>query len=70
MNLSRRDLGLGLASLAALAGLPAQAQANPSAEDRAALARAQAYLQAHERRCRRSLSSRELRQAMETNSER
>ena len=30
----------------------------------AALQGAQAYLQAHERRCRRSLSSRELRQAM------
>lgn len=50
MNLSRRDLGLGLTSLAALAALPAhaqaQAQANLSAEDRAALARAQGYLQA------------------------
>jgi outer membrane lipoprotein-sorting protein len=46
MTLSRRDLGFGLASLAALAALPAHAQANLSAQDRAALARAQGYLQA------------------------
>lgn len=46
MTLSRRDLGFGLASIAALAALPAQAQANLSAEDRATLARAQGYLQA------------------------
>lgn len=56
MTLSRRDLSLGLASLAALAALPARAQsgnaqsgsapAGLSAEDRAALGRVQTYLQA------------------------
>ena len=46
MTLSRRDLGFGLASIAALAALPAQAQANLSAEDRTTLAAAQGYLQA------------------------
>lgn len=46
MTLSRRDLGFGLAALSALAALPAQAQANLSAEDRAVLAQAQGYLQA------------------------
>ena len=46
MTLSRRDLGFGLAALASLAALPASAQANLSAEDRAVLAQAQGYLQA------------------------
>ena len=46
MTISRRDLGFGLAAIAGLAALPAQAQANLSAEDRATLARAQGYLQA------------------------
>ena len=46
MTLSRRDLAFGLTSIAALAALPAQAQSNLSASDRAALARAQGYLQA------------------------
>jgi len=46
MTISRRNLGFGLAAIAGLAALPAQAQANLSAEDRATLARAQGYLQA------------------------
>lgn len=46
MTISRRNLGLGLAALAALAALPASAQTTLSAEDRATLARAQGYLQA------------------------
>lgn len=46
MTVSRRTFGLGSAAvLAAVSALPAQAQDNLSAEDRAALARAQAYLQ-------------------------
>jgi outer membrane lipoprotein-sorting protein len=46
MTISRRDLGFGLAAIAGLAALPAHAQSNLSAEDQAALARAQGYLQA------------------------
>jgi outer membrane lipoprotein-sorting protein len=46
MIVSRRTLGLGVFAIAALAGLPAAAQAGLSAEDRATLARAQTYLQA------------------------
>lgn len=46
MTLSRRDLGFGLAAIASLSALPASAQANLSAEDRAVLAQAQGYLQA------------------------
>ena len=46
MTISRRNLGFGLAAIAGLAALPAQAQANLLAEDRATLARAQGYLQA------------------------
>lgn len=46
MTISRRNLGFGLAAIAGLAALPAHAQANLSAEDRATLARAQGYLQA------------------------
>ena len=45
MTLSRRDLGFGLAAIAALAALPASAQTALSAEDRATLAQAQTYLQ-------------------------
>jgi outer membrane lipoprotein-sorting protein len=46
MTLSRRDLGFGLAAVAALAGaLPAQAQSSLSDADRAALNQAQSYLQ-------------------------
>lgn len=46
MTLSRRDLGFGLAAVAALAGaLPAQAQSSLSDGDRAALNQAQSYLQ-------------------------
>ena len=45
MTLSRRDLGFGLAAIAGLAALPAQAQSGLSAEDRATLAQAQTYLQ-------------------------
>jgi outer membrane lipoprotein-sorting protein len=46
MTLSRRDLGFGLAALAALAGaLPASAQSSLSEADRAALNQAQSYLQ-------------------------
>lgn len=43
--LSRRSLGLGLSAFAALAALPASAQSGLSAEDRAAVQQAQAYLQ-------------------------
>ncbi len=46
MTLSRRDLGFGLAAIAAVTALPAAAQSALSAEDRATLAQAQAYLQA------------------------
>ena len=46
MTLSRRDLGFGLAAIGALAAMPASAQATLSAEDQAALASAQGYLQA------------------------
>jgi outer membrane lipoprotein-sorting protein len=45
MTISRRGLAFGTAALAALAALPAHAQSELSAEDRAALAQAQAYLQ-------------------------
>ena len=45
MTVSRRAFALGSAALAAVAALPAQAQSNLSAEDRAVLARAQTYLQ-------------------------
>jgi outer membrane lipoprotein-sorting protein len=45
MIVSRRAFALGSLSLAALAAAPAVAQANLSAEDRAALAQAQTYLQ-------------------------
>lgn len=45
MTQTRRTLGLGLASIAALAAMPVAAQAALTAEDRAALAQAQAYLQ-------------------------
>jgi len=46
MTLSRRDLGFGLAAIAAsLAALPAAAQSALSAADRATLAQAQTYLQ-------------------------
>ncbi|MCA3698530.1 MAG: outer membrane lipoprotein carrier protein LolA [Brevundimonas sp.] len=46
MTLSRRDLGFGLAAVAALAGaLPASAQSSLSEADRAALNQAQSYLQ-------------------------
>ncbi|MBU1347209.1 MAG: outer membrane lipoprotein carrier protein LolA [Alphaproteobacteria bacterium] len=45
MTLSRRDLGFGLGAVAAIAALPAAAQSNLSAEDRATLATAQTYLQ-------------------------
>lgn len=42
---SRRAFGLGVAALGALAAMPAAAQNRLSAEDREAVARAQAYLQ-------------------------
>src|SRR5690606_13914860 len=45
MTVSRRAFALGSAAVAAVAALPAHAQSNLSAEDRAVLARAQAYLQ-------------------------
>lgn len=45
MTLSRRDLGLGLAAVAAFVALPASAQATLSEADRATLAQAQSYLQ-------------------------
>jgi len=45
MTVSRRAFAFGSAALAAVAALPAQAQANLSAEDRAVLQRAQNYLQ-------------------------
>lgn len=45
MTVSRRAFALGSAALAAVAALPAQAQSNLSAEDRAVLQRAQTYLQ-------------------------
>ncbi|MFN7389397.1 LolA family protein [Brevundimonas sp.] len=46
MTLSRRDLGFGLAAVAALAGaLPVHAQSSLSEADRAALNQAQSYLQ-------------------------
>lgn len=45
MTVSRRAFALGSAALAAVVALPAHAQANLSAEDRAALQRAQTYLQ-------------------------
>ena len=46
MTVSRRAFALGTAALAGLAALPASAQGALSAEDRATLAQAQAYLQA------------------------
>jgi len=45
MTVTRRTLGLGTAAIMAVAALPAHAQTALSAEDRAALAQAQAYLQ-------------------------
>ena len=45
MTISRRGLAFGTAALTALAALPAGAQSGLSAEDNAALAQAQAYLQ-------------------------
>ena len=45
MTVSRRAFAFGSAALAAVAALPAHAQSGLSAEDRAALARAQTYLQ-------------------------
>lgn len=45
MTVSRRAFGFGAAALAAVAALPAAAQSNLSAEDRAVLAQAQTYLQ-------------------------
>ncbi|GAA0641497.1 LolA family protein [Brevundimonas lenta] len=45
MTVSRRAFALGSAAVAAIAALPAHAQAALSAEDRATLARAQTYLQ-------------------------
>ena len=45
MTVSRRAFALGTAAMAAVAALPAYAQSNLSAEDRAVLARAQSYLQ-------------------------
>jgi outer membrane lipoprotein-sorting protein len=45
MTLSRRDFGFGLATVAALAALPAQAQTGLSEADRASLEQAQSYLQ-------------------------
>ena len=46
MTVSRRQLGFGIAAVAAIAALPAAAQSNLSAEDRAVLATAQTNLQA------------------------
>lgn len=45
MTVSRRQLGFGIAAVAALAALPAAAQTQLSAEDRAVLATAQTNLQ-------------------------
>lgn len=45
MTVTRRTLGLGTAAIMAVAALPAHTQTALSAEDRAALAQAQAYLQ-------------------------
>ena len=45
MTVSRRAFALGSAALAGLAALPASAQSNLSAEDRAVVAQAQVYLQ-------------------------
>ena len=45
MTVSRRAFAFGTAAIAAIAALPAAAQAALSAEDRATLAQAQAYLQ-------------------------
>ncbi len=45
MTVSRRAFALGTAAMAAVAALPAAAQSNLSAEDRAVLAQAQTYLQ-------------------------
>ncbi len=45
MTISRRALGFGFAAVAALAAMPAAAQAGLSAADRATLAQAQTYLQ-------------------------
>jgi outer membrane lipoprotein-sorting protein len=45
MTVSRRALAFGAAALAVVAAAPAVAQSNLSAEDRAALQRAQTYLQ-------------------------
>jgi outer membrane lipoprotein-sorting protein len=46
MTVSRRQLGFGIAAVAALSALPASAQTELSAEDRAVLATAQTNLQA------------------------
>ena len=45
MTVSRRAFALGTAAIAALAAMPAAAQSELSAEDRAVLAQAQTYLQ-------------------------
>jgi outer membrane lipoprotein-sorting protein len=45
MTVSRRAFALGSAAIAAVSALPAAAQSNLSAEDRAVLAQAQSYLQ-------------------------
>jgi outer membrane lipoprotein-sorting protein len=45
MTVSRRAFALGSAAIAAVSALPAAAQSNLSAEDRAVLAQAQTYLQ-------------------------
>ena len=45
MTVSRRAFAFGSAALSAFAALPAAAQAGLSAEDRAVVAQAQAYLQ-------------------------
>ena len=45
MTVSRRAFALGTAAMAAVTALPAAAQSNLSAEDRAVLAQAQTYLQ-------------------------
>lgn len=45
MTVSRRAFALGTAAMAAVAALPAAAQSGLSAEDRAVVAQAQAYLQ-------------------------
>jgi outer membrane lipoprotein-sorting protein len=45
MTLSRRDLGFGLAAVASLTCLPATAQTDLSAADRAVVTQAQTYLQ-------------------------